>query len=43
VRPGDEWDIYVPLELAYGWVGKEPAGRTLIIKIEVLEVVDIEA
>ena len=34
MKPGDEWEVYVPPELAYGWAGDPPAGRTLIFKLQ---------
>jgi len=38
MRPGDEWVLYVPSNLAYGdnGAGEIPPGSTLIFKIELL-------
>lgn len=40
MRPGDEWILYVPSNLAYGenGAGEIPPGSTLIFKIELLGV-----
>lgn len=41
MRPGDEWEAFVPPELAYGSFGKPPAGRVLIFKVKLLEAADM--
>ncbi|MBI1683281.1 FKBP-type peptidyl-prolyl cis-trans isomerase [Caulobacter hibisci] len=41
MRPGDEWMLYVPADLAYGdmQAGADiPAGSTLVFKIELIDV-----
>ncbi|OXE35977.1 MAG: peptidylprolyl isomerase [Phenylobacterium zucineum] len=40
MRPGDEWILYVPSNLAYGenGAGEIPPGSTLIFRIELLDV-----
>ncbi|WP_438765114.1 FKBP-type peptidyl-prolyl cis-trans isomerase [Kushneria sp. TE3] len=42
MHPGDEWEIYVPSELAYGEAGTGPIepNQTLIFKVELLGVGD---
>ncbi|MFC0337799.1 FKBP-type peptidyl-prolyl cis-trans isomerase FklB [Kushneria avicenniae] len=42
MHPGDEWEIYVPADLAYGEAGTGPIGpnETLIFKVELLGVGD---
>jgi peptidylprolyl isomerase/FKBP-type peptidyl-prolyl cis-trans isomerase FklB len=37
MKPGDEWEVYVPPELAYGWAGAPPSGRTLIFKLQLVD------
>jgi len=37
MKPGDQWEVVVPPELAYGWVGDPPAGRTLVFRIELID------
>ena len=41
MRPGDEWELYVPADLAYGdnQAGADiPPGSTLVFKIELIDV-----
>jgi peptidylprolyl isomerase/FKBP-type peptidyl-prolyl cis-trans isomerase FklB len=40
MRPGDEWEIYLPPEYAYGADGKDeiPGGAAMVFRIELLEV-----
>jgi peptidylprolyl isomerase/FKBP-type peptidyl-prolyl cis-trans isomerase FklB len=42
MRPGDEWEIYIPPEYAYGVAGKDmiPPNTPLEFRIELVEVVD---
>lgn len=38
MRPGDEWEVRIPSELAYGARGPQPVGgATLVFKIALLE------
>jgi peptidylprolyl isomerase/FKBP-type peptidyl-prolyl cis-trans isomerase FklB len=45
MRPGDEWEIYVPAKLGYGEheAGDIPPNSTLIFKIQLLGVLPDEA
>ncbi len=42
MRPGDEWEIYLPPEYAYGADGKDiiPGNAAMVFRIELLEVSD---
>ncbi len=46
MRPGDQWEIYIPAVMAYGEQGtgggKIPPGATLIFKIELISFTDEE-
>lgn len=45
MRPGDEWEIYLPPEYAYGADGKDeiPGNAAMVFRIELLEVSDTPA
>ena len=45
MRPGDEWEIYLPPEYAYGAAGKDiiPGNAAMVFRIELLEVTDAPA
>lgn len=38
MRPGDEWEVMIPPDLAYGRTGSPMSGRVLIFKIRLIEV-----
>lgn len=46
MRPGDQWEVYIPAVMAYGEQGtgggKIPPGATLIFKIELISFTDEE-
>jgi FKBP-type peptidyl-prolyl cis-trans isomerase len=37
MRPGDEWEVMIPPDLAYGRNGSPLSGRVLIFKIKLIE------
>jgi peptidylprolyl isomerase/FKBP-type peptidyl-prolyl cis-trans isomerase FklB len=37
MKPGDEWLVYVPAQMAYGAVGHPLAGRDIFFKIELVD------
>lgn len=41
MRPGDIWEIYIPQELAYGDAGSPLSGKSLVARIELIEVGDL--
>lgn len=43
MRPGDEWEIYVPAELAYGFAGAPKSNQTLIFKLALVDWAEIPA
>jgi FKBP-type peptidyl-prolyl cis-trans isomerase FklB len=36
MRPGDEWEVYIPAELAYGAAGSPQSGRALVFRLELV-------
>ncbi len=43
MKPGDEWLVYVPTQMAYGSVGHPLAGRDIFFKIELVEHAEMPA
>lgn len=43
MKPGDEWLVYVPTQMAYGTVGHPLAGRDIFFKIELVEHAEMPA
>ena len=43
MKPGDEWLVYVPTQMAYGAVGHPLAGKDIFFKIELLEHAEMPA
>jgi FKBP-type peptidyl-prolyl cis-trans isomerase FklB len=37
MRPGDEWEVYIPAELAYGAAGSPQSGRALVFRLELVD------
>ena len=43
MKPGDEWLVYVPTQMAYGAVGHPLAGKDIFFKIELVEHAEMPA